>query len=138
MPVISYGLDREVFQELEKGRKNLKEWKGKASDISDYVASWGIVRFWALSRSSKEKGGKNTSDGKNYFAWEVARKVLCRVIDKSWEIKPGMETEMFQHEFYKLDINDQVLLAELLMEIGETIQFWTMRFSDSAERKKTS
>ena len=133
MAVISYGLDKEVFTKLEAEKQHFKVWKAKASDISDYVATWGVVRFWALSRSKKGKDGKDELDGKSYYAWKVAREVLCLVINHNWGIKSDVCTKHFQSQFYNLDINKQILIAELLIEIADTIQFWTMRFDENLD-----
>jgi hypothetical protein len=37
-----------------------------------------------------------------------------------------------------LDFNQQVLLTDLLMEIAEAIQFWTMRLKDARESGTTA
>jgi hypothetical protein len=34
-----------------------------------------------------------------------------------------------------LNFNQQVLLTDLLIEISDTIQFWTMRIKDAKESK---
>ena len=133
MAVISYGLDKEVFNKLDAEKQHFKVWKAKASDISDYVATWGVVRFWALSRSKKGKNGRDESDGKSYYTWRVAREVLCLVINPSWGIKSDLNTNDFQNKFYELDVKQQILIAELLIEIADTIQFWTMRFDETLD-----
>jgi len=57
MPAMSYDLDQKVFQALKPGIPQLEDWKGAASGIADYVATWGVERFWAMSRSSVLRGG---------------------------------------------------------------------------------
>ncbi|MCL1474268.1 hypothetical protein [Argonema antarcticum] len=136
-PVSSYELDREVFQLLNPGEGQLDNWQGAASGIADYVASWGVERFWAMSRSRVLLGGEmpNAATGsdeeKRYFAWGVARVVLCKIVGTDLRIEKTMTTEAFQNRFRELDFNQQVLLTDLLMEISDTIQFWTMRLKDA-------
>ncbi len=137
MPVSSYELDREVFQLLKPGENQLEDWQGAASGIADYVASWGVERFWAMSRSQALLGGRmpdaatGSDDEKRYFAWGVARVVLCRIVGNDLQINERMTTEQFQNRFRDLTFNQQVVLTDLLMEISDTIQFWTMRLKDA-------
>lgn len=137
MPVSSYELDREVFIKLERGKAQLGDWKGAASGIADYVASWGIERFWAMSRSARLLGGQlpdagvGTEEERRYFAWSVARAVLCQIVGGELGIRQDMTSNDFQARFRQLDFNEQVLLTELLMEIADTVQFWTMRLDDA-------
>ncbi len=140
MPVQHYDLDRAVFQALKPGAVNeptLKEWQGAASGIADYVASWGVERFWAMSRSPVLRGGgvpdatQGDPEQRRYFAWGAARIVLCQIVQGDLQIQPGMTTEEFQERFRNLSFAQQVLLTDLLMEIADTIQFWTMRFKDA-------
>lgn len=139
MPVSSYELDREVFQLLKSGFEQLETWQGAASGIADYVASWGVERFWAMSRSQVLLGGAlpNAATGSEeelrYFAWSVARVVLCRIVGDNLRIRQNMTTEEFQNQFRELDFNQQVLLTDLLMEISDNIQFWTMRIKDAKD-----
>ncbi len=141
MSVTSYELDREVFRLLNGGTNSLGDWQGAASGISDYVASWGVERFWAMSRSSVLLGGgvPNAAGGsdeqRRYFAWGVARVVLCNIVGSHLNIKADMTTEQFQERFRSLNFNQQVLLTDLLIEISDTIQFWTMRIKDAKESK---
>lgn len=135
MPVSYYDLDQQVFRSLKPGINQLGQWKGKASGIADYVASWGIERFWAMSRSSRITGGAIAEDqnqeAQSYFTWAVARIVLCEVVGNNLKINSNMTTEAFQERFAQLNFNQQVLLVDLLMEIAQTIQFWTMRIEDA-------
>lgn len=141
MPVISYELDREVFQLLKPGSEQLEDWQGAASGIADYVASWGVERFWAMSRSLVLRGGgipdaaTGNEDRRRYFAWVVARVVLCRIVGTDLIIREDMNTEQFQNRFRELDFNQQVLLTDLLIEIADTIQFWTMRMKDARDSR---
>ncbi|KAB8320671.1 hypothetical protein SD81_003655 [Tolypothrix campylonemoides VB511288] len=136
MPVSSYELDREVFQELKKGVNKLKDWQGAASGIADYVSSWGMERFWAMSRSPVLRDGiipdaeAGSDEQRRYFAWGVARVVLCNIVSNDLKIESKMTTADFQDRFRNLDFNQQVLLTDLLIEIADTIQFWTMRLKD--------
>jgi hypothetical protein len=136
MPVSSYELDREVFQHLKTGVEGLKDWQGAASGIADYVASWGVERFWAMSRSPVLKDGvipdaaAGSEEQRRYFAWGVARVVLCKIVGNDLRIQPKMTTADFQERFRNFDFNQQVLLTDLLIEIADTIQFWTMRLKD--------
>jgi hypothetical protein len=136
MPVQSYELDKLVFENLQPQQQRLEDWKGKASGIADYVASWGVERFWAMSRSPVVLGG-NTNNEENrqpsYFAWRVARIVLCHILGSELNINHDMTTEQFQNRFSQLDFKQQILLSDLLIEIAETIQFWTMRIDDAKE-----
>jgi hypothetical protein len=141
MGVSNYDLDREVFRLLNVGRGQLTNWKGVASGIADYVASWGVERFWAMSRSPALLNGKmpdanegdENSDTRRYFAWSVARATLCNIVGSDLGIQADMTTEKFQERFNKLDFNQQVLLTDLLIEISDTIQFWTMRIADAKD-----
>lgn len=137
MPVETYELDKLVFQNLQQGKSQLRNWKGKASGIADYVATWGVERFWAMSRSPQLLGGhvpsadQGNEEQRSYFAWGVARVVLCNILGKELNIKADMTTQQFQERFSELDFHQQVMMANLLMEIAETIQFWTMRIDDA-------
>jgi hypothetical protein len=141
MGVENYDLDREVFRLLNAGRGQLKQWKGVASGIADYVASWGVERFWAMSRSPALLNGKmpdanegdENSDLRRYFAWSVARATLCKIVGDDLKIQANMTTEKFQQQFNELSFNEQILLTDLLIEISGTIQFWTMRIDDAKE-----
>jgi len=44
-----------------------------------------------------------------------------------------MTTQQFQERLGNLNFRQQVLLSDLLIEIAETIQFWTMRIADAEE-----
>lgn len=142
MPVSSYELDREVFQLLKPGASQLDNWQGAASGIADYVASWGVERFWAMSRSQALLGGgipdaaAGSDDERRYFAWGVARVVLCKIVGSDLGIRETMTTDEFQEKFRNLNFNQQVLLTDLLIEISDAIQFWTMRLKD-AEKSRT-
>jgi hypothetical protein len=144
MPVCSYELDREVFRLLNPGVARLDDWQGVASGIADYVASWGVERFWAMSRSQRLLGGQlpdaaeGSEDERRYFAWSVARVVLCKIVGNELGIRENMSTDDFQERFRDLDFNQQVLLTDLLMEIAEAIQFWTMRLKDARESGTTA
>jgi len=137
MSVQSYELDKLVFENLQPGQEQLSKWKGKASGIADYVSSWGIERFWAMSRSPLLRGGdvpdpnQKTNDQPSYFAWGVARIVLCQVLGQELQINSEMTTQQFQERLGNLNFRQQVLLSDLLIEIAETIQFWTMRIYDA-------
>jgi len=137
MPVMSYDLDQKVFQALSPGKDQLGEWKGVASGIADYVATWGVERFWAMSRSPVLKGGgtpdagAGDADQRRYFTWAVARVVLCQIVGGDLGIKPEMTTDQFQAQFRELEFNQQVLMTDLLIEIADAIQFWTMRLDDA-------
>lgn len=137
MPVQSYELDKLVFEKLQPGQQQLRDWKGKASGIADYVATWGVERFWAMSRSPLLRGGEvpdpnqGTDDQRSYFAWGVARVVLCDILGSELNIQPNMTTEDFQNRFSQLSFRQQVLLSDLLIEISDTIQFWTIRIDDA-------
>lgn len=139
MPVVAYDLDREVFRRLNAERGQLEDWKGKASGIADYVASWGVERFWAISRSPRLRGGnlptatEGTDEQKSYFSWAVARQVLCQIVGGTLQINANMDTEQFQERFRQLNFHQQVLLSDVLIEISETIQFWTMRIADARD-----
>ncbi|MEB3830788.1 hypothetical protein [Phormidium sp. CCY1219] len=139
MPVCSYELDREVFRLLNPGVNRLDDWQGAASGIADYVASWGVERFWAMSRSQRLLGGQlpdaaeGSEEERRYFAWSVARVVLCKIAGNELRIRENMSTDNFQERFRDLDFNEQVLLTDLLIEIAEAIQFWTMRLKDARD-----
>jgi hypothetical protein len=140
MPVTSYELDREVFNQLNQGVDSLKVWKGAASGIAEYVASWGLERFWSMSRSPVLLNGElpahdqgNETDQRRYFAWGVARVVLCRVLGADLQIRANMDTAAFQTRLENLTYNQQILVSEVLIEIADAIQFWTMRLSDAQE-----
>ncbi len=140
MGVIHYELDKKVFEKLKEGKQSLDNWQGAASGIADYVASWGLERFWAMSRSPvlREGGIPEADSGKDeerrYFAWAVARLVLCEVVGELG-IRQDMTTQEFQNKLMELNFNEQVLLADLLIEISATIQFWTMRLKDVGNRE---
>jgi hypothetical protein len=137
MCVDYYELDHLVFQQLQTGKDELKQWQGAASGIADYVSSWGVERFWAMSRSPVLLGGglptatEGSEEQRRYFSWGVARVILCEIVGKDLNIKSDWETIDFQNRFRNLTFNQQVLLTDLLIEIAETIQFWTMRMKES-------
>jgi len=139
MAVQGYDLDKQVFQYLQPGQQQLENWKGKASGIADYVATWGVERFWAMSRSPQLLGGhvpssdQGNDEQRSYFAWGVARVVLCNILGKELNIKAEMTTQEFQDCFSQLGFKQQILLTDLLIEIAETIQFWTMRIDDAQQ-----
>ena len=140
MPVTSYELDKEVFRELNRGAASLGIWRGAASGIAEYVASWGLERFWSMSRSPVLLNGElpahdqgNETDQRRYFAWGVARVVLCRVLGDDLQIQANMDTATFQARLENLTYNQQILVSEVLIEIADTIQFWTMRLKDAQE-----
>lgn len=138
-----YELDQKVFAGLSEKHNEIKNWYGKASGISDYVATWGMVRFWAMSRSQVSKGGKskeNNGEAQSYFAWNVAREVLCEIVGNNLgieleegEILKDIETARFHKIFYALNFNKQLLLIDLLIEISETIQFWSVRMKEVSD-----
>jgi hypothetical protein len=137
MAVDTYKLDLKVFKNLQTGQQQLKDWKGKASGIADYVATWGVERFWAMSRSPLVRGGnlpdpnQGNEEQRSYFSWGVARVVLCDILGNELNISKDMPTANFQEQFAQLNFKQQVLLTDLLIEIAETIQFWTMRMDDA-------
>lgn len=136
-----YELDQKVFAGLSEKQDEIENWYGKASGIADYVASWGMVRFWAMSRSLVTKSGKPTENNQktqNYFAWGVARKVLCEIVgdDLGINMSEDMETMNFQSFFYSLNFNKQVLLTDLLIEISDTVQFWSVRMKEIYDLNK--
>ncbi|KKD37829.1 hypothetical protein [Limnoraphis robusta] len=142
--VVSYELDREVFQLLKAGAgsiEQIKQWQGAASGIADYVSNWGVVRFWAMSRSLRLLNGEipdaneGSDEQRRYFAWGVARVVLCKIVGNDLNIRSNMTTDEFQERFQNLNFNEQVLLTDLLIEIADTIQFWTMRLKDAKNSK---
>ncbi len=144
-----YDLDRKVLNLLQEKEKEIDDWQGAASGIADYVSSWGVERFWAMSRSSILKDGQSSTEEieeeqdqteqqeekkkavPRYYSWEVARVVLCTIIEEDLDIKAGLTTQEFQEKFRELNFNQQVLFTDLLLEIADTIQFWTMRIKDS-------
>ncbi len=138
-----YDLDRQILSDLTKGatdKKALKKWQSAASGIAEYVSSWGMERFWAMSRSLKLLNGKMPAknitpnrEERLYFAWDVARVILCRIIGTDLQIQANMTTEQFQKRFQELNFNQQMLMTELLLEIADTIQFWTMRLKDAVQ-----
>ncbi|MDB9315008.1 hypothetical protein PN462_17980 [Spirulina sp. CS-785/01] len=143
MSVEPYELDREVFNYLQEGVEQINDWQGAASGIAEYVATWGVERFWAMSRSLRLRGGgvpdsANETDEqkRRYFAWGVARVVLCELVQQELQVKAEMDTQDFQNQFRGLDLNQQVLLVDLLMEIADTIQFWTMRLKDAKDSQQ--
>ena len=137
MAVDTYKIDLKVFENLQPGQQQLKDWKGKASGIADYVATWGVERFWAMSRSPLVRGGnlpdpnQGNEKQRSYFSWGVARVVLCDILGNELNISKDMPTANFQQQFAQLNFKQQVLLTDLLIEIAETIQFWTMRMDDA-------
>lgn len=142
MAMKHYELDRWVFEGLIAGATNrdqLKNWQGAASGIAEFVSSWGMERFWAMSLSPVVLGGglpdpnAGTEEQRRYFAWQVARVVLCRIVGQDLQIRANMTTREFQDRFQALNFNQQMLLTDLLLEIGDTIQFWTMRLKDTLE-----
>jgi hypothetical protein len=137
-----YDLDQKVLAELKKGATDLsaiEKWQGKASGIGEYVSSWGVERFWALSRSPKLIGGElpdgvgGTDEQRRYFAWGVARVTLCQVVGSELGIRANMKTEDFQARYAQLNFNQQILVTEMLLEIADTIQFWTMRLKETLQ-----
>jgi hypothetical protein len=142
MSVKHYELDRWVLEGLSQGansKDQLKNWQGAASGIAEFVSSWGMERFWAMSWSPVVLGGglpdanAGSDDQQRYFAWQVARTVLCEVVGQDLQIRADMTTPAFQARFQALSFNQQMLLTDLLLEIGDTIQFWTMRLKDTLE-----
>lgn len=139
MPVSSYDLDRRVFRLLNGGMNEFETWQGAASGIADYAASWGIERFWAMSRSPAVLGGQipdstsGNEEERRYFAWSVARQVLCEIVGTDLQIQANMTTDDFLERFRQLSFNQQVLMMDLLVEISEAIQFWTMRLKDARD-----
>ena len=141
MTVQTYELDKKVFQHLQPGQQQLADWKGKASGIADYIATWGLERFWAMSRSPLLRGGdvpepnQGNEEQRSYFAWGVARLVVCEILGRDLQIEATMTTQQFQDRLGHLDFRQQVLLTDLLIEIAETIQFWTMRMDDANQNQ---
>jgi hypothetical protein len=92
-----------------------------------------------MSRSPLLRGGdvpdpnQGTDDQRSYFAWGVARIVLCQILGQELQINPEMTTQQFQERLGNLNFRQQVLLSDLLIEIAESIQFWTMRIADAEE-----
>jgi hypothetical protein len=133
---MNYELDKEVFYLLNQGIEGLEDWQGAASGIAEYVASWGMERFWAMSRSFVLKDGiipdnpESSDDRRRYYAWSVAREVLCKIVGADLRIKSEMTTAEFQERFRNLDFQQQTLLIDLLIEVADAIQFWTMRLKD--------
>ncbi|MCB8788993.1 hypothetical protein [Planktothrix agardhii] len=152
MSIDFYNFDKKVFAKLNRYTKEeeFKTWQAEASNIAEYIATWGVVRFWAVSRSYEEKEGKAgdgsqksddqlyPNDGKRkFFTWKVARLVLCEVLNKKLEINANLPTQGFNDKFEKLSTNNQVMIADLLIEISYSIQFWTMRIKDSKKSNYT-
>ncbi|MCS6782535.1 MAG: hypothetical protein NZ482_05070 [Gloeomargarita sp. SKYG98] len=139
MAVEHYDLDRRVFQRLCEGINHLQEWQGAASGIADYVATWGLERFWSMSRSMALLGGaipaagQGSNEQRRYFAWGVARIVLAEIVGPELQIRGDMTTAEFQERLQHLTFNQQVLMSDLLIAIAETIQFWTMRLKDAQD-----
>jgi len=142
MTVKHYELDRLVMTELQPGAttpEQLKKWQGAASGIAEYVSSWGVERFWAMSRSPQlingvtPDPGTGTDEQRRYFAWGVARVVLCRIVGRELRLTNAMTTAEFQSRFRDLSFNQQMLLTDLLLEIADTIQFWTMRLKQALD-----
>ncbi|MFS8841896.1 hypothetical protein [Synechococcus sp. W55.2] len=139
MAVEHYDLDRRVFDQLQKGIEHIQDWQGAASGIADYVATWGLERFWSMSRSMALLGGaipdarQGTNEQRRYFAWGVARIVLAEVAGAELGIRSDMTTHEFQERLRQLTFNQQVLMSDLLIAIAETIQFWTMRLKDAQQ-----
>jgi hypothetical protein len=140
MPVSSYELDKKVFTQLRAGVASIDTWQGAASGIAEYVASWGLERFWSMSRSpvllngalpAHNQGDENSQ--RRYFAWGVARVVLCQVLGTDLGIQATMDTAAFQARLEQLSYNQQILMSEVLIEIADTIQFWTMRLRDAQD-----
>lgn len=140
-----YDLDRVVHRQLQPGARNLdalKHWQGAASGIADYVATWGMERFWSMSRSPRLLGGglpdpmAPDDDPKRYFAWAAARVALCEIVGNDFNINANMTTEQFQGVFRGLTFPKQVILSELLIEVADAIQFWTMRFKDALSAQR--
>ena len=141
MSITSYELDRWILDGLKPGatsEEQIKNWQGAASGIAEYVSSWGLERFWAMSRSLKLLNGEvninsGTDENRRYFAWGVARVTLCKLVGTNLQIQADMTTEQFQARLQQLDFNQQMLMTELLLEIADTIQFWTMRLKDAVQ-----
>lgn len=138
MAIQSYELDRWVLEGLTPGQAELDNWQGRASGIAEYVSSWGMERFWAMSRSLKLLNGaidinSGNEENRRYFAWGVARVTLCRIVGPDLQIQADMTTNQFQARFQQLNFNQQMLMTELLLEIADTIQFWTMRLKDAVQ-----
>lgn len=142
MTVQTYALDQKVFTRLQPGQAQLRDWKGKASGIADYIATWGLERFWAMSRSPLLRGGdvpdpnSGNDEQRSYFAWGVARVVVCEILGTDLQIQATMTTQEFQQRLSHLNFHQQVLLSDLLIEIAETIQFWTMRMDDANQNEE--
>lgn len=143
MGISSYQLDERVFQQLQVGLPSLHTWQGAASNIAEYVATWGLERFWSMSRSprllngglpSHDQGDNNNQ--RRYFAWGVARVVLCQILGNDLQIQADMNTADFQTRLEQLNYNQQIMLSEVLIEIADTIQFWTMRLKDAADAQR--
>ncbi|MDY7013522.1 MAG: hypothetical protein SVX43_07920, partial [Cyanobacteriota bacterium] len=119
----------------------LKDWQGAASEIADYVATWGVERFWAMSRSLRLIDGKlpdansPKEEERRYFAWGVARVALCNIVKDDLGIQDTMTVREFQEKFSELSFNRQMILVDLLIEIASTIQFWTMRLKDASDKE---
>ena len=152
MSIDFYNFDKKVFAKLNRYTKEeeFKTWQAEASNIAEYIATWGVVRFWAVSRSYEEKDGKTGNgsqsiddelypdDGKRkFFTWKVARLVLCEILNSKLRIKADLSTQDFNDQFEKISSNNQVMIADLLIEISDAIQFWTMRIKDSQKSNYT-
>ncbi|WP_247215191.1 hypothetical protein [Synechococcus sp. C9] len=139
MAVEHYDLDRRVFDQLHRGIQHIQDWQGAASGIADYVATWGLERFWSMSRSMALLGGaipapgQGNNEQRRYFAWGVARLVLAEIVGAELRIRGDMTTQQFQERLGELNFNQQVLMSDLLIAIAETIQFWTMRLKDARD-----
>jgi len=98
-----------------------------------------VERFWAMSRSPQlingvtPDPGTGTDEQRRYFAWGVARVVLCRIVGRELRLTNAMTTAEFQSRFRDLSFNQQMLLTDLLLEIADTIQFWTMRLKQALD-----
>jgi hypothetical protein len=154
MGVDFYNLDNLVFNMLTKHNYTRKDqfefWQAEASTITDYIATWGVVRFWAVSRSYQSSKGNveqaiEQSDHKLYendykrkfLAWKIARLALCEILDRKLKIEPNLTTQEFDKNFTELPSHEQATIAELLIEIGDAIQFWKMRIKDANKSNST-
>ncbi|WLT40396.1 hypothetical protein NON20_24245 (plasmid) [Synechocystis sp. B12] len=68
----------------------------------------------------------------------MARVVLCRVLGSDLSIQANMDTVAFQARLQQLNYNQQILMSEVLIEIADTIQFWTMRLKDAQRVNQTT
>jgi hypothetical protein len=154
MGVDFYNLDNLVFNMLTKHNYTHKDqfrlWQAEASTITDYIATWGVVRFWAVSRSYQSSKGNveqaiEQTDHKLYendykrkfLAWKIARLALCETLDNNFGIEPDLPMKNFDKVFTELSSHEQAIIAELLIEIGDTIQFWKMRIKDANDSNST-